>query len=175
MKPRMAETCEPHDDGWVCIRSGPHIDCTDNNGHFWDNLAAIYAIKRGPKRASIHGNTNQQILDAARRTKPELRAGPIMWDYDSGSSLLVRHDDPANAHQAIENYEPRRNTAKARVLACLRSRRGEWIDAVEFTAPEIGGFAGTRRLRELREAGCPIETRPSPGQPNVWQHRLMAE
>lgn len=87
---------------------------------------------------------------------------------------IVRNDDPETSHEAAARYEPKRETAKGRVLALLRARRGEWIDAVEFTAPEVGGFAGTRRLRELRDR-WPIETRRKPGSETTWQHRLPVE
>lgn len=88
---------------------------------------------------------------------------------------VVRTDDPASAHVAAERYEPKRDSAKGRVLAYLRERIGQWVDAPELTRPEVGGFAGTRRLRELRDVGWPIETRPKPDATNTWQHRLLPE
>jgi hypothetical protein len=78
-----------------------------------------------------------------------------------------------NSVAALKAYEPYLETAKGRVLDYLHSRANNWVDAVELTTEEVGGFAGTRRLRELREEGWEIETRPSPGAPNVWQHRLV--
>lgn len=85
----------------------------------------------------------------------------------------VRRSDPETAHEAARRYEPKRESAKGRVLAHLRVHQDQWVEAVLLTAPDIGGFAGTRRLRELRDDGWPIETRPKPGTTNVWQHRLV--
>jgi len=54
---------------------------------------------------------------------------------------------------------------------------GVWIDAVRFVDEEVGGFAGTRRLRELREEyGWNIATRrhPDPSKPNTHQHCLLS-
>lgn len=91
-----------------------------------------------------------------------------------GIKRNARHSDPSTSKQAAERYEPKRETAKGRVLAHLRAHPNEWVDAPEFTREDIGGFAGTRRLRELREDdGWPIETRPKPGYTNLWQHRLL--
>lgn len=92
---------------------------------------------------------------------------------DIKARALVRNTDPGTAHEAIERYKPKRDTAKGRVLAYLQEREGVWVDAPELTTQEVGGFAGTRRLRELRDAGWPIETRPKPDAENTWQHRLV--
>lgn len=92
-----------------------------------------------------------------------------------GAHQFARNSDPGSAHLAAQMYEPKRGTAKARVLDLLRAHLGQWVDAPAFTAPEVGGFAGTRRLRELREDGWPIETRPKPDDSNTWQHRLAEE
>lgn len=88
---------------------------------------------------------------------------------------IVRNTDPSSAHDAAARYQPKRETAKGRVLAYMQARIGQWIDAPELAAPEVGGFAGTRRMRELRDAGWPIETRPNPDGSNTWQHRLLPE
>lgn len=58
------------------------------------------------------------------------------------------------------------------MLGCLRQAQGAWVDAPDLATPEVGGFGGTRRMRELRQMGWDIETRQKPGDPNVWQHRL---
>lgn len=94
---------------------------------------------------------------------------------EQAAPYLSRFTDPVTSHEAEAAYEPKRASAKGRVLALLRERRGHWIDAVAFTASDVGGFAGTRRLRELRDAGHPIETRRKPGSPSTWQHRLPAD
>lgn len=86
------------------------------------------------------------------------------------TKALRRNTDPVNSHVAAELYEPKRGTSRAAVLALLKERRGEWIDAPDFC--EVGGFAATRRLRELRASGWPIETRRKPGSGTTWQHRL---
>jgi hypothetical protein len=91
---------------------------------------------------------------------------------DPGSLPIVRGDDPANSHLAAQRIQPSRDSARGRVLAYLQGRAGQWVDAIELTLPDVGGFGGTRRMRELREGGWPIETREKPGAPNVWQHRL---
>ena len=88
---------------------------------------------------------------------------------------IVRTDDPGTAHEAAQRYQPKRDSAKGRVLAYLQQRIGQWVDAPELVTPEVGGFAGTRRMRELRDVGWPIETRPKPDGSNTWQHRLLPE
>jgi hypothetical protein len=86
---------------------------------------------------------------------------------------MVRKDDPPTAHQAISSYQPNLKTRKGAVAQYLIRHLGQWIDAPTFAHEDVGGFAGTRRLRELREDhGWPISTREKPGHPNLWQHRL---
>jgi len=90
-----------------------------------------------------------------------------------GAEAFRRNDDPRNSHDAIASYEPVRGTKRERVLAFLQEHEGEWVDAVDLTAPEIGGFQATRRCRELRAAGEPVVTRAKPGAPNTWQWRYV--
>lgn len=86
--------------------------------------------------------------------------------------LPVRTDDPLNSHVAERASAPARGSKREAVLAYLQGRKGDWVDAPELATPEVGGFAGTRRLRELRDMGWDIETRQKPGSATVWQHRL---
>jgi hypothetical protein len=88
---------------------------------------------------------------------------------------LARTEDPVTSHEAAEAYVAAQahKTRLGKVAAHLIANVGLWIDAVDFTAPDVGGFAGTRRLRELREEyGWPVETRRKPGSAVSWQHRL---
>lgn len=110
-----------------------------------------------PKRGRSETKTRVKVDEMASR---------------AAKKTFVREHDLETAHEAIERYEPHRDTAKGRVLAYLREHAGQWVDAPDLTTPEVGGFAGTRRLRELRDDGWPIETRPKPGETNLWQHRL---
>lgn len=146
----MSELCgEPHPDQ-------PSVQC--------DKAKPCYGY---------HANALRDLVWPGN-PKPRRRAdGGKLKDIKARA--LVRKDDPETAHEAIERYEPKRDTAKGRVLAYLRERAGQWVDAPELTAQEVGGFAGTRRLRELRDAGYPIETRPHPAAENTWQHRLTEE
>lgn len=115
---------------------------------------------------------------ANKRAHPDPdQPAPVPPGLDRGKSPvpIVRNADPSTAHVAAARFQPKRDSAKGRVLAYLQARLGEWVDAPELTAREVGGFAGTRRMRELREVGWPIETRPHPDGSNVWQHRLLPE
>lgn len=84
---------------------------------------------------------------------------------------FVRNNDPPNSHEAIEVYEPKRETIKAAVLAHFQARLGEWLDSAGLDAVG-GGKSGERRMRELRREGWPIEGRRVSG--NNWQHRLVS-
>lgn len=86
---------------------------------------------------------------------------------------IVGNEDPSNSHVAAERIEPERGTKRAQVLDYMRARLGQWIDAPELATQDVGGFGGTRRMRELRQMGWNIETRPKPGVTNTWQHRLV--
>lgn len=88
---------------------------------------------------------------------------------------LARSEDSTTAKDAATAYVAARahKTRLGKVAKYLIDNVGLWIDAVDFTDSEVGGFAGTRRLRELREEyGWKIETRRKPGSATAWQHRL---
>lgn len=84
---------------------------------------------------------------------------------------FARTNGPINSIDAAVAYEPVRNTRKTIVANYLLDHIGEWIDAETFN--EIGGRAGDRRMRELRQDGWQIETRLSPSQFRAYQHRLI--
>lgn len=66
-----------------------------------------------------------------------------------------------------------RKTRLGKVAEYLLDHPGEWLDATRFASDEVGGFAGTRRLRELREDyHWPISTCRHPDKISTWQHRL---
>jgi hypothetical protein len=44
-----------------------------------------------------------------------------------------------------------------------------------FTAPDVGGSEGLRRLRELRQMGWAVERKPKPGSHTGWLYRLTNE
>lgn len=104
-----------------------------------------------------------RLKEMASRVPPEVR--------------LARTDDPGVSHEAARIYSRTRyKTRLGKVANLLLNNIGQWIDAVRFVDEEVGGFAGTRRLRELRESyGWNIETRrhPDPNKPNTHQHRLV--
>lgn len=89
---------------------------------------------------------------------------------------LTRSDDPGAAHEAIKTYSRTRyKTRLGKVANFFLNHLGEWHDAVRFVDEEVGGFAGTRRVRELREEyGWDIEIRKHPdlNKPNTHQYRL---
>lgn len=84
----------------------------------------------------------------------------------------VSDSSHSSGREYLRRPEPDPDSAKGRVLSYLRERLDQWVDAPELTEESVGGFAGTRRMRELRDEGWPIETRPSPTAPHLWQHRL---
>jgi hypothetical protein len=111
----------------------------------------------------LPGNTPRTTLvDMARRADHTPPSGPP----------IVRTIDPPTAHEAARRIQPKRGTAKARVLDYLRRCAPEWVDAPELTDSVVGGSEGLRRVRELRQEGWEIETRPAPGSQTAWQYRL---
>lgn len=86
---------------------------------------------------------------------------------------LAGHDDPPNSHEAAALFEPRRDSAKGRVLAFLRSRPGVWVEGHDLCAPAVGGEEGKRRARELRQAGHPIEVRSQ--AKGAWLYRYAPD
>jgi hypothetical protein len=150
---------EPHPtlEGVLCDKQthgyGPHSSKKDRQD--WAGVPIPVVTK----------SSKAKIADAINTASPETHTGPPIG--------LVRNSDPPNSHEAIASYEPYRGTAKERVLGYLAEHMGQWVDAPDLTAPGIGGFAGTRRLRELRDEGYLIETRRKPEESNTWQHRLL--
>lgn len=63
-------------------------------------------------------------------------------------------------------------TRAEQVLRVLQEARGSWVDGTLLATAEVGGSEGLRRLRELREAGYPIETRKHPTRA-INQYRLV--
>jgi hypothetical protein len=94
-------------------------------------------------------------------------------EHSAPTRTIVRESDPPTAHLAAERIQPKRGTRKALVLACLTGAGGDWVDGVIIATPEIGGSEGIRRLRELRDDGWNIETRPHPQSETAWQYRLV--
>lgn len=84
------------------------------------------------------------------------------------ATRFARANGPLNSITAAHRYEPTRNTNKTVVANYLLDREGEWISAATFN--DIGGRAGDRRMRELRQDGWHIETRNVGG--SSYQHRL---
>jgi len=67
-------------------------------------------------------------------------------------------------------------TRKDKVLQLLRENLNMWIEGPEIASPQVGGSEGLKRLRELREEGHKIETRPHPNkQRDVWIYRLVGD
>jgi hypothetical protein len=96
--------------------------------------------------------------------------GPL-WPKERfivSASRFARAAGPATSISAAAVYEPVRNTRKTAVANYLLEHEGEWIDAATFN--DVGGRAGDRRMRELRQDGWKIETRRVAG--NSYQHRL---
>jgi len=152
-----------------CLEQHPERDeiICDMDPHGWGFHSSAKddvvwpGLPQPPKKPSKAEDKAKVINSATSET----RTGP--------PTGLVRNSDPKNSYEAIASYEEFRGTAKERVLGYLAERMGEWVDAPDLTAPGIGGFAGTRRLRELRDDGYLIETRRKPGEGNTWQHRLL--
>lgn len=156
--PRSAEhSCSA--DHFCILKPGNHVEHTDGQC-LWPNLD----LPEKPK-TETRADHRQQVKAIVKSTTRQTHFNPLR------DGPIVRADDPANSHRAAELIEPARGTARARVLGYLRQHQGEWVDAVALTG-EVGGFAGTRRLRELRDQGWPIETREKPEGVNIWQHRL---
>lgn len=156
------------------VPTGVHADHMDAQG-LWPNVEV-------QERVRIH---QQQSVQRSKSTKRHLheiaargakgRRETLEAERSTHQAPIVRTDDSGAALEAAERYQPKRDSAKGRVLSYLQERLGEWVDAPDLTTEAVGGFAGTRRLRELRDAGWPIETRPKPGSVNTWQHRLLPE
>jgi hypothetical protein len=93
---------------------------------------------------------------------------------ESDAVRLAESAGPSTSRQAATIYSrTHRKTRLGKVAEFLLNNPGQWLDAVRFATDEVGGFAGTRRLRELREDfHWPISTRRDPERTTSWQHRL---
>lgn len=160
--PRLPPGCgvpHPEIEGVFCEKIAPCLDhhraatvseIGERTTLAWDNP------EKTPKRVPNHPKAK------AMADRVDGKPGPI-----------VGTDDPENSHVAAEQIEPTRGTKRAQVLDALRVAKGEWVDAPSLATEDVGGFGGTRRMRELRDMGWNIETRQKPGVTNVWQHRLI--
>ena len=64
--------------------------------------------------------------------------------------------------------------ATRRALVRTLLEDGLWHSTAEICAPSIGGSEGTRRLRELRKLGLPVEMRKKTGT-DMYEYRVMSE
>lgn len=115
-------------------------------------------------RTPVKPSDDATMRDVVAAIAPEHRGRPI-----------VGRNDPQNAHVAAARIEPKRGTRNALVLLALRSANGDWVEGTYLETPEVGGAQGTRRARELRAMGWPIELRPHPSSDTAWQYRLIPE
>lgn len=104
----------------------------------------------------------------------ELLKGLAGQVKDSDAGRLAGPEGSETSVEAARTYaRSHRKTRLGKVAEYLLDHPGEWLDAVRFASDEVGGFAGTRRLRELREDyHWPISTRRHPDKVSTWQHRL---
>lgn len=168
--PQLTYCDEPHpDDPDVqCLREQEvgtlhkGLHCVPGTQIFWGQPTLLSKEERGKVKGAV-----MEGIDNDPATPPPTSAEAIP------PPPIVRRDDPANSHIAAEQIEPSRGTKRAQVLAYLRERYGQWVDAPELATQDVGGFAGTRRMRELRKMGWNIETRQHPEITNLWQHRLV--
>jgi len=66
-------------------------------------------------------------------------------------------------------------TRKAQVLEHLRLNLNQWVDGTEMATESVGGSEGLRRLRELVDAGYPIQRRKHPDPTReIHQYKLTA-
>lgn len=166
----------PEHDELVCAKAphpyGAHMS---RSGQVWPGLEAPAGTGSRATKVTRLAAMAQQCATEGRNQRVGA-PGSAPEPVPAPEVGLYRASDPKTAQEAAERYQPARDSAKGRVLAYLQEHVGEWIDAPTLTHQSIGGFAGTRRMRELREAGWPIETRPKPGgTSNTWQHRLLPE
>jgi hypothetical protein len=84
----------------------------------------------------------------------------------------VRRSDPWTSHAAKARIQPTRESKRGRCLTLLQQHAGEWVAGHVFTAPDVGGSEGLRRLRELRQMGWAVERKPKPGNVTEWLYRL---
>ena len=64
--------------------------------------------------------------------------------------------------------------SKKRVHDYLKARANIWVDGPELQTPQVGGSEGTKRFRELRAEGFPVEARRHPDpRRSIWQYRYV--
>ena len=80
----------------------------------------------------------------------------------AGDAPLYRADDPARSIHAALDFAARRDTAIGRVLALLIRESPRWVSRDEIR--RAGGDSGDRRVREIRSAGWPVESKRLDGQ-----------
>lgn len=89
-------------------------------------------------------------------------------------SELARNSDPPQSHEAADWIIPKLGTRRHQALTLLLDNIGEWVDAARFNTERTGGpMSGTRRVRELRASGWPIDIRHYRG--GTWQYRMRRE
>lgn len=74
-----------------------------------------------------------------------------------GDAPLYRADDPARSISAALDFAARRDTAIGRVLALLIRESPRWVSREAIR--HAGGDSGDRRVREIRSAGWPVESK----------------
>jgi hypothetical protein len=94
----------------------------------------------------VKRSINRSQWVARRVVKRSFRHGPV-----------VRNSDPASSHLGARVIEPKRGSRRRQVLDRLRESNGGWVPGYEMSTAECGGSEGTRRFRELRAAGWPVE------------------
>lgn len=90
------------------------------------------------------------------------------------SPPIVGSNDPLTSQVAAQRIEPVVGTRRAAVLDLLRRNAASdwpWCNAAAILL--VGGTEGLRRLRELRQMGWNIATRPDPDSDTGWQYRLV--
>jgi len=122
-----------------------------SKGHRWGNS------HDGERVICINCECSPMSSDAKER---------CLWQALFTPALaLARRTDPETSREGAKLIDPKRGTRRWQVLVYLRARLGSWVPSHEMCTAEIGGSEGLRRLRELRTAGWPIETKVLDGGP----------
>ncbi len=99
--------------------------------------------------------------------KPARGPSPILClKHGSRDACLTRH--------VLKKNGRRVSLATRRALVGTLLEDGLWHDTAAINAPGIGGSEGTRRLRELRKLGLPVEMRKKTGS-DMYEYRVMSE
>lgn len=104
---------------------------------------------------------------------PEFRARPEDTRTFTAQAAALMRSGPATLPPLITKTG--RRTRLGQVANLLVNHVGEWLDGARFSAGELEGSDGLRRLRQLEEDyGWRIEERPSPAGPGRrHQYRLV--